>query len=321
MADVVRLPVEQYPDGFRAILSSAPMAPWIYTGGLENSPRLLDDLAQLRPLWGVAGASVRACRDPLNLHQQLRANDLPALDIRSSGEVTDPERRWLLKPMRGSGGGGIRFAKPREPVPSGMYAQAWVEGRSISAVYCSGHLLGVSEQFQGVASWGAPPFAYCGNIGPLLLPADVQERLREYGRWAYQQFALRGLFGIDYILQDSLPWLLEINPRYTASIEVLERTQPWLILHAACFQGEPVTPNVEPAILYKGKAILYARVPGTFHQADLPSGFEYSDIPEEGEPLTPGWPICTLKKQGPTFDEVRQELLNISASGYAERPC
>ena len=35
-------------------------------------------------------------------------------------------------------------------------------------------------------------------------------------------FGLAGWFGVDYILRDEIPWPVEINPRYTASVEIHE---------------------------------------------------------------------------------------------------
>ena len=40
------------------VFSAAP-EPWMYTGGLENRPRLIDRLALLRPLWGISGQALR----------------------------------------------------------------------------------------------------------------------------------------------------------------------------------------------------------------------------------------------------------------------
>ena len=33
---------------------------------------------------------------------------------------------------------------------------------------------------------------------------------------------LRGVFGVDFILHDGSPCVVEVNPRYPASVEVLE---------------------------------------------------------------------------------------------------
>ncbi len=66
------------------------------------------------------------------------------------------------------------------------------------------------------------PFAYRGNIGPSLVPAPLMSRLRQLGNVLISAFRLVGLFGVDYIQHDDEPWLVEINPRYTASAEVFE---------------------------------------------------------------------------------------------------
>src|SRR6266481_3262332 len=59
--------IRRYPYDFLVSLAAAPRAPWIYTGGLENFPRLVDLLATLRPLLGNPGSVLRQVRDPLRL--------------------------------------------------------------------------------------------------------------------------------------------------------------------------------------------------------------------------------------------------------------
>src|SRR5437879_3212295 len=56
--------IERYPYDFLPQLAAAPRAPWIYTGGLENYPSLVDKLAAIRPLMGNSGCVLRAVRDP-----------------------------------------------------------------------------------------------------------------------------------------------------------------------------------------------------------------------------------------------------------------
>ena len=58
---------------------------------------------------------------------------------------------------------------------------------------------------------------------------------------------LRGLFGVDFVLSEGVPWPVEINPRYTASVEVLEYADP----HAPYGLrgiGEPPTISSGPAV-------------------------------------------------------------------------
>jgi predicted ATP-grasp superfamily ATP-dependent carboligase len=87
------------------------------------------------------------------------------------------------------------------------------------------------------------------------------------GRVLAWEFGLVGLFGIDYILRGDEPWALEVNPRYTASVEVLELAlrRPLLAEHlqacdAALFASNRSieTAAAHPAPRVVGKAIVYA---------------------------------------------------------------
>src|SRR3954469_6116964 len=60
----VRVPPEAYPEGLEDRAAAQPSGPWMYTGGLENDPELVDRIARKRPLWGVRGDALRAVRDP-----------------------------------------------------------------------------------------------------------------------------------------------------------------------------------------------------------------------------------------------------------------
>ena len=60
------------------------------------------------------------------------------------------------------------------------------------------------------------------------------------GSWAiaFRRFGgLRGVFGIDAIVRNGVPWPVEVNPRYTASVEVIEIAD-----RASC--AHPLTPGL-----------------------------------------------------------------------------
>ena len=59
--------VASFPSEFLTALATAPQATWLYTGGLENYPRLVDRLADIRPLFGNPGHVLRQVRDPQRL--------------------------------------------------------------------------------------------------------------------------------------------------------------------------------------------------------------------------------------------------------------
>ena len=104
-----------------------------------------------------------------------------------------------------------------------VYFQRFIEGPSFSAIYAAvegrAELLGVTRQLVGTTG---SPFAYRGSIGPISLSSRPTGMLSELGWVLASSFPLIGLFGVDFILRDDDIWPVEVNPRYTASVEVLE---------------------------------------------------------------------------------------------------
>src|SRR5687767_10917006 len=59
--------IDDYPGEFPAAARKFPPSPWMYTGGLENYPELVDQIAAERPLLGNSGSVLREVRDPFKL--------------------------------------------------------------------------------------------------------------------------------------------------------------------------------------------------------------------------------------------------------------
>jgi predicted ATP-grasp superfamily ATP-dependent carboligase len=322
VSNAVRCPIEHYPSRLLEILQSAPDAPWIYTGGLENHPKLLRNMAEARPLWGNGPDALRWARSPFSVARILRNAGLPALEVRA-GVARLPDRcRWLRKPLAGSAGLGIEFAD-RSHVPCrSHYFQEFVEGTSMSANFVrtcgETRLLGVTEQLIGEPWLNSPPFRYAGNIGPVELPSEARTQLSRIGVAIGDGCGLRGLFGIDFVLNERQSWVVEVNPRYTASIEVLELAAGMSALHEHRleFASSCVLPRNADWGPVVGKAILYADrrfvFPGT-PAMDCPD-MRFADIPAAGEVIQPGWPILTLLVRTQSAMECREKL-----SAEAER--
>src|SRR5262249_16249101 len=131
---------------------------------------------------------------------------------------------WLIKPLRSGGGRDIRPLNAAvDRTARSCYFQERIDGPSYSALYigdCSGaHLVGVTQQLLGVAG---SPFIYRGIIGPCPISDALASKLRRLGEAIARGFAIPGWFGIDYVLRDNDPWPVEVNPRYTASVEIHE---------------------------------------------------------------------------------------------------
>ena len=98
--------VERYPDQFEQWLRDANADAWVYTGGLENYPDLLDRLAGIKPLWGNDGQTVRRVRDPILLQRALGEAGQLYPETLGSSEGLPRDGSWLCK-AGGSGGLGV----------------------------------------------------------------------------------------------------------------------------------------------------------------------------------------------------------------------
>jgi predicted ATP-grasp superfamily ATP-dependent carboligase len=172
----------------------------------------------------------------------------------------------------------------------------------------------VTEQLIGETWLNAPPFRYAGNVGPVPVAGDLCEALLRIGRALGEQCGLLGLFGVDFILHEGRPWVVEVNPRYPASVEVLELSTGVLTLslHQMAFDPKvSARSRLAVGAPVVGKAVLYAPQRSVMPAYD-PShdfshilgdevrafrhsiGVHFADIPPPGEAIEWGWPVLTV---------------------------
>jgi predicted ATP-grasp superfamily ATP-dependent carboligase len=330
--------IERFPGQFLAALAAAPPFPWIYAGGLENHPRVVDRLATIRPLVGIRGAVLRRVRDPLLLAAAANATGCPFPEMRMRSVAglhhraiapswsESPDQQWLVKPRRSGGGLSIRMATSSDAhrLPRGTYLQRYIEGEPASAIFvaASGRamLLGITRQLVGGNFGLDPPFLYVGSLGPLSLTAAQMTRLGALGNVLAERFGLVGLFNIDFVRAGEELWPLEVNPRYSASVELLERItgSHFLGLHAsACIDAALPSPNLPQGNRFAGKAIVYARRDGFVPKeidriaSEWNNAAEWpglADIPRIGDALKAGQPVLTVYAEGSSPQIVEAEL-------------
>ena len=146
---------------------------------------------------------------------------------RSSGAAA--RRKLAGETVAGrEGGRDIRpLADDHARFSASYYFQERIIGPSFSALYMGRRdgtrLLGVTQQLLGVPG---NSFGYRGSIGPWPIEDSLARKIHELGEVVASASGLVGWFGIDYVLRDGEPWPVEVNPRYTASVEVHELTCP-----------------------------------------------------------------------------------------------
>jgi predicted ATP-grasp superfamily ATP-dependent carboligase len=310
-----------YPADLPRLASQAPPGPWMYTGAMENHPEVVDRIAADRPLWGNDGEVLRRVRDPILLAEALRRAALPSLDARLDPAGLPRDGSWLIKPLRSAAGSGIRPLIAGEQPSGAVYFQRRQSGTSGSALFVGGsgtaRRVGVTRQ--RIGREGAP-FGYVGSEGPVPVSIGLGRQLDRMGELLAGSFGLRGLFGVDFVLSGGVAWPTEVNPRYTASVEVVEHAtgRRLLLDHAREFGAGPAGPEDRGPVPSSSvcKVILHAardlRVPESHRwpRPDPKSSMPplVADLPAPGSSIGAGQPVLTLLERASGLDECRRRV-------------
>ncbi len=317
--------VADYPRGLVTVLSGPQDGGWMYTGALENHAALVGRWARLRLLWGNDGRVLRHVRDPWRVARALRSAGMLSPEIAPKGTLPPRDGNWLIKPVRSASGSHVMHWDSRVPDPVAprgpSYFQRYVEGLACSAVYVAAGgqavFLGVTRQLTGQRWTCAGGFRYCGSIGPLELPSNLAQSFIDIGAVLARAFKLDGLFGVDAVLNSQGIWPVEVNPRFTASTELVD----WACgisaveLHvAACCDGR-LPRDLPLANRMCGKAIVFA-AKHTIVDVDLNASARtdsgrwpaLADIPAIGTTIEAGWPIVTVLTEGSGENQVLEKL-------------
>jgi Predicted ATP-dependent carboligase related to biotin carboxylase len=308
--EVIQLDRAGYPDNLLPALDRFDHSiPLMYTGGLENNPDLIQRINAKRPVWGNGSNTLRRVRDPILLQRALRRAGFPSLKT-LSGQQTPATGIWMRKPLQSVGGIGIqkvRMPRTKESQSTDrIYWQKHLTGNQMSFAFFSTlfspdkfnlsprkislQLLGTTE------SLPTDDFTYQGSLyrhhG---MSRELSREVKRLGRFLQSHFQLTGFFGIDLIVNDRGIFVLEVNPRWTASMELLPQVMR--------LEGSR-TP-------YSGKQIVYATcdmsvpIDWNWTSIDITS---LADLPRPGTQIRSGDPVLTTKAHAATRTQIVKSL-------------
>jgi predicted ATP-grasp superfamily ATP-dependent carboligase len=281
--------------------------------GFEDRQALLHRIARQWRLLGNPPATIARlkapqtfaalCRDCGVSHPQTRAD--PPTDLAG----------WLIKRAGGAGGTHVRSAMDRVEPRGPTYYQRCVTGTPVSALVLGNgralRVLGFSEQ------WAAPatgwPFRYGGAVRPATLSAEMSAALVDAVERLAAAVPLTGLNSFDFMVDEGAFWLLEINPRPGATLEIFEPSEDSLLaLHVAACQG--ALPSEAPKLPDAAAGcIVYAdRDVRSVAAMDWPDWA--ADRQRPATSLKNGDPLCTVSGRARTAAEARQMVEHRAAA-------
>jgi predicted ATP-grasp superfamily ATP-dependent carboligase len=288
----------------------SPLLGVVYGAGFEDRTALLAKIADRWPLLGNGPSAVARVKAP-----EMFFAELARLGIPHPRTVTDPAAAgsgWLAKRQGGAGGSHIvtsHVAAVTDRRRSGrLYFQEKVQGRPVSALFVSSgtgsRVLGFSEQW--AAQTPHAKWRYGGAARPAELSQDLESRLTKSVERVAQGFDLKGLGSADFLVNGEDSYLLEINPRPGATLDIFDsEATPLLRIHteAVVHNRLPTAPLNLPSA--SAAAIVYATEPITVSQTMIWPDWT-ADRPDCGERIDKDRPICTVWARSRTKVEARR---------------
>jgi predicted ATP-grasp superfamily ATP-dependent carboligase len=218
----------------------------LLTSGLEDYPDIVTEIEESSNIIGNLSESMKRSRDWKSLFGEMRRIGIsyPETEItKTLGEAKKAARDIgypvVLKPCKGSGGMGISLARTSEEIErkyqysytedKEILVQEFIQGINASASVVASEteatVLCLTEQLIGTRELGQKePFGWCGNIVPLVAPAEVVKESIRSAKTVVQSLGLIGSNGVDFVLSDSgVPHIVEVNPRFQETIECVEK--------------------------------------------------------------------------------------------------
>lgn len=270
----------------------------ILGSGFESNTGLYRQLYQRFPVIGSTPDCMDQVKHPLWVSDKCKAQAIPcpATQLESPGEGL-----WLSKQWGGCGGGHIQFGKEAVLGSTRRYYQQWQTGVSVGilcvvsteqhaviGIHLQQHRIG-NFMFAGASRCDDPELtAAAETLLQQLLPID----------------GLQGIISIDTLWFENQLYLLEINPRWSASMR-LYWDQPLLQMHLDACRDQRVTIARSADTRAARFCIVYAKSTIDVTGLDFPDWVE--DQPG-GNIITQDMPLCSLYAQGETPGEVDQAL-------------
>ena len=272
--------------------------PLIYGGGFEHDPQQLLALTEERSLIGIHPNTISLLQPSEKFFDVLARNCIRVPETRFDRPGTIGT--WLSKSLGGSGGLHVEYANRANLRKSELtYFQRHIEGRIITAtVNCyedETEIVGFSEQWCATDCY-LGQFVYGGavSLSESELPQEIVEDMKRAAKTLAAKFKLRGLVSLDGIMTQDRWFLLELNPRPSATFELHEGEDSFIGAHIKAFFDEPTylrSSTLDGEL--NAHFVIYAQ-----HDFRVPDGMEWPewvrDLPAEGETFDPGDPVCTV---------------------------
>ncbi|CAN4269310.1 COG2232 Predicted ATP-dependent carboligase related to biotin carboxylase [Methylophilaceae bacterium] len=312
-------------DGFQAAallaiidtLDTSRYIGFVYGSGFEAQPALLAEVAKRMPLLGNLPTTLASVKCP-----RIFFSACARLGVAHPQTWTQVNANLpldgLVKAVGASGGSHVQpYSNGKVMLDKQHYAQQKLHGLPVSVLFLAYAqqlvLVGFNELM--LAPTLALPYRYGGVVSQIDLTESEQNQLLKAAQQLTAEFSLLGLNSLDAVLQDGVAYVLEVNPRLSASVglyETVEGEMNLLAMHvAACKQTKSYALPSSVAVKSGSvaQAVIYSALP-----LSIPANFAWPEwvqdcpSPKPSVQMLAGQPVCTVLASADKADAAKQLL-------------
>lgn len=283
---------------------------FLYGSLFDAEPELLTWVAARVPLTGNTPEVMKAAKA---YHFFKLLDDLQIRHPEVCLEFPSDLSNWLTKKLGGTGGTHIKPANQSEVGDyfQKTYYQKKMAGKPVSMLFVAdgktAQLIGFNRQF--VAPTADMTYRFAGAVGGIDLPAQAQQQFCHAAQQLTAALGLRGINSLDAILDGETLWILELNPRLSATFHLYPNL---FTAHMQGCAGDLTGFSLQQAPA-KAQLILYAdeavEIPFSFAwpdwAADIPSAAESASSVK----IAQNDPICTVLAEAENADSAYTSVL------------
>ncbi|HSR02088.1 MAG TPA: ATP-grasp domain-containing protein [Methylophilaceae bacterium] len=281
-----------------------------YGAGFEKQTHLLREVNKRLLVLGNLATVIDNCKIPKRFFGTCKELDIPFPEVTYQRPMEGND--WVAKRIGGSGGGHIKplidIAKSHDV---NIYYQKQQQGVSISCLFLASKygvdVIGINEQW--VNGSFIEPYRYGGAVSHADVSKKVKKRLICYLSSLSDALGLIGINSCDAIYNGDDVYVLEINPRLSASMDLYPNAN-LMEMHIAACQNSLEARDMgssSGAVMSRAHQIVYAG-----QALKLKNNIIWPewvrDVPAVGACLKEGAPICTILAEAETAS-LAKELL------------
>ncbi len=281
----------------------------IYGSGLENQQDSLNYLEKNFTVLGNSLTIFSAIQNKIYFFKKLKQLNIAFPE--TCFQAPENKNNWLTKPLAGEGGFGIKMNAAES---KDCYWQKYCVGMPKSVLFIATgseyKIIGFHKQF--VTQLNKYPFVFAGVINQPELNDAVVLSLKQTLKKLVNKFSLKGINSLDFIENNNQCYVLEVNPRPSASLNLYDLGL--LSEHIdSCLGGEAALALPEPCevkalspnnpSLYRAYKILFAKTDITI-SSQIIWPLWVSDIPQKGSIINTAMPICSIIADGKNEQQV-----------------